>query len=89
MNPARYHVPSPGFVSTEKFLRAQADAYQLKRSLGVFERTMMGIGAIIGTGIFVLTVKAAAGTFRALGAGGSVTITWLVGGFSCALAALF
>ena len=28
---------------------------QLKRNLGVFELTMMGIGVIIGSGIFVIT----------------------------------
>ena len=32
----------------------------LKRSLGVFDLTMLGIGAIIGTAIFVLTGEAAA-----------------------------
>ena len=69
-------------------LLAQADASQLKRSLGVFELTMMGIGAIIGTGIFVLTGKAAAGTEHALGAGPALTISFMVTGLACALAAL-
>ncbi len=69
-------------------LMAQAEASQLKRSLGVFELTMMGIGAIIGTGIFVLTGKAAAGTEHALGAGPALTISFMVTGFACALAAL-
>ena len=59
-------------------LIAQADASQLKRSLGVFELTMMGIGAIIGTGIFVLTGKAAAGTEHALGAGPALTISFML-----------
>ena len=31
----------------------------LKRQLGAFDLTMLGIGAIIGTGIFVLTSVAA------------------------------
>ncbi len=69
-------------------LLAQADASQLKRSLGVFELTMLGIGAIIGTGIFVLTGKAAAGTEHALGAGPALTISFVVTGLACALAAL-
>ena len=69
-------------------LIAQAEASQLKRSLGVFELTMLGIGAIIGTGIFVLTGKAAAGTEHALGAGPALTISFMVTGFACALAAL-
>src|SRR5688572_8389744 len=69
-------------------LTLQAESSQLKRSLGVFELTMMGIGAIIGTGIFVLTGKAAAGTEHALGAGPALTISFMVTGFACALAAL-
>ena len=69
-------------------LLSQANSSQLKRSLGVFELTMMGIGAIIGTGIFVLTGKAAAGTEHALGAGPALTISFVVTGFACALAAL-
>ncbi|MGG6440647.1 amino acid permease, partial [Saccharococcus caldoxylosilyticus] len=32
----------------------------LKKDLGAFDLTMLGIGAIIGTGIFVLTGVAAA-----------------------------
>lgn len=69
-------------------LIAQAEASTLKRSLGTFELTMLGIGAIIGTGIFVLTGKAAAGTEHALGAGPALTISFMVTGFACALAAL-
>ena len=69
-------------------LLIQAGNSKLKRSLGVFELTMLGIGAIIGTGIFVLTGKAAAGTEHALGAGPALTISFVVTGFACALAAL-
>lgn len=36
-------------------LRKESEESTLKRSLGVFDLTMLGIGAIIGTGIFVLT----------------------------------
>src|SRR5687768_15107578 len=73
---------------THAELTAQAEASTLKRSLGTFELTMLGIGAIIGTGIFVLTGKAAAGTEHALGAGPALTISFMVTGFACALAAL-
>ncbi len=69
-------------------LMAQAEASTLKRSLGTFELTMLGIGAIIGTGIFVLTGKAAVGTEHALGAGPALTISFMVTGFACAMAAL-
>ena len=69
-------------------LLAQAANSTLKRSLGVFELTMLGIGAIIGTGIFVLTGVAAAGTHDVLGAGPALTISFMVTGLACALAAL-
>ena len=36
-----------------------AEKKSLKRQLGAFQLTMLGIGAIIGTGIFVLTAEAA------------------------------
>ena len=34
---------------------ATAERKSLHRSLGAFQLTMLGVGAIIGTGIFVLT----------------------------------
>ena len=69
-------------------LVAEAAASPLKRSLGVFELTMLGIGAIIGTGIFVLTGEAAAGTEHAVGAGPALTISFVITGLACAFAAL-
>src|SRR5579883_366548 len=55
----------------------------LKRSLGPWALTAMGIGAIIGTGIFVLT-----GVASATRAGPSLTISFVVAGIVSALAAL-
>lgn len=55
----------------------------LKRSLGPWALTAMGIGAIIGTGIFVLT-----GVASATRAGPSITFSFVVAGFVSALAAL-
>jgi APA family basic amino acid/polyamine antiporter len=55
----------------------------LKRSLGPWSLTAMGIGAIIGTGIFVLT-----GVASATRAGPSLTISFVVAGIVSALAAL-
>ncbi|PWK14849.1 amino acid permease [Tumebacillus permanentifrigoris] len=54
----------------------------LKKSLGTWDLVMMGIGAIIGTGIFVLTGKGA------LTAGPALIISFLVAGFACALCGL-
>jgi len=67
-------------------LRAQADevgAHSLKRSLGPLNLTTLGIGAIIGAGIFVLTGQAAA-----LHAGPAVPISMILVGIACAFAGL-
>jgi basic amino acid/polyamine antiporter, APA family len=54
----------------------------LKRSLGPWALTAMGVGAIIGTGIFVLT-----GVGSATRAGPALTISFIVAGFVSVLAA--
>ena len=55
----------------------------LKRTLGKWSLTAMGIGAIIGTGIFVFT-----GVASATRSGPSITISFVVAGIVSALAAL-
>jgi APA family basic amino acid/polyamine antiporter len=55
----------------------------LKRCLSAFDLTVLGIGAIIGTGIFVLTGITAATT-----AGPAVVLSFVVAGLACAFAAL-
>jgi APA family basic amino acid/polyamine antiporter len=55
----------------------------LKRTLGAFNLIMLGIGAIIGTGIFTLTGLAAADH-----AGPGVVYSFVIGGILCALAGL-
>jgi APA family basic amino acid/polyamine antiporter len=55
----------------------------LKRSLGPWALTAMGIGAIIGTGIFVLV-----GVGSATRAGPSLTLSFVIAGVVSALAAL-
>jgi APA family basic amino acid/polyamine antiporter len=42
-----------------KLILETAEKKSLKRQLGAFDLTMLGIGAVIGTGIFVLTAVAA------------------------------
>lgn len=59
-----------------------AERRGLKRQLGAFDLTMLGIGAIIGTGIFVLTSVAADK------AGPGMMFSFVIAGFVCALAAL-
>lgn len=55
----------------------------LKRCLSAFDLTLLGIGAIIGTGIFVLTGIAAANQ-----AGPAVVLSFVIAGVACAFAAL-
>ena len=64
----------------------QADALtdqRLKRALGATNLTMLGIGAIIGTGIFVLT-----GTVAAQNAGPAVILSFVLAGVASIFAAL-
>ena len=55
----------------------------LKRTLGSFDLIALGIGAIIGAGLFVRTAAAAANN-----AGPSVTIGFVVAALGCAFAGL-
>ena len=57
--------------------------YTLKRGLGPIGLTSLGVGSIIGAGIFVLTGQAAA-----THAGPAIVISFILAGVVCALAAL-
>lgn len=59
-----------------------AEKKSLKRQLGAFQLTMLGIGAIIGTGIFVLTAEAGQK------AGPGMMVAFIIAAVVCALAAL-
>src|SRR5688500_17191574 len=60
-----------------------AEGHGLKRTLGAFNLTMLGIGAIIGAGIFSLT-----GTAAANFAGPGIAYSFVIGGILCAFAGL-
>ena len=55
----------------------------LKRTLTALDLTLLGIGAIIGTGIFVLT-----GTAAANQAGPGIVLSYVIAGLACGFAAL-
>lgn len=57
--------------------------HQMPRVLGAWHLTLLGIGAVIGAGIFVLTGQAAA-TY----AGPSIALSFVISGLACAFAAL-
>jgi len=59
-----------------------AERKSLKRTLGAFQLTMLGVGAVIGTGIFVLTAEAAQK------AGPGMLLAFVIAGFVCAVTAL-
>jgi APA family basic amino acid/polyamine antiporter len=69
--------------SLETLLAEMAGENRLRRVLGPVALTALGVGAIIGAGIFVITGAAAASK-----AGPAVMISFLVAGLGCALAAL-
>jgi APA family basic amino acid/polyamine antiporter len=59
------------------------DGVPLKRSLSAISLVSLGIGDIIGAGIFVLTGHAAAAN-----AGPAITLSYVLAGFACAFAGL-
>ncbi len=59
------------------------DGFGLRRVLGPLDLTLLGIGAIIGAGIFVLT-----GVAAATQAGPGIVLSYLVAGSACAFSAL-
>jgi APA family basic amino acid/polyamine antiporter len=66
----------------DQMMAASGKPGGLKKVLGPFDLILMGIGAVIGTGIFVLT-----GT-GAVTAGPSLTLSFIIAGVCCGLAAL-
>lgn len=65
-----------------KPVATEQESFGLKRCLGFWDLTLLGIGAIIGTGIFVLTGLAAATT-----SGPAVVLSFVVAGIACTFAA--
>ena len=77
-----------GLWSTKSITELQAEAaveneHSLKRTLGAWNLTLLGIGAIIGAGIFVLTGNAAAQY-----AGPAVVLSMIAAGMACLFAGL-
>lgn len=77
--------PYKAFVrrKSSEQLAAQFEGEALKRSLGPANLISLGVGCIIGTGIFVLTGQAAANF-----AGPAIILSFVVAGLACAFAGL-
>src|SRR5213596_741486 len=68
--------------SLETLLKEMEGENRLRRVLGPIALTALGVGAIIGAGIFVTTGETAANK-----AGPAVMLSYMVAGLGCALAA--
>src|SRR3979409_445016 len=64
-------------------LHAEAEGGLLRRSLGPWNLTALGIGSIIGTGIFVLT-----GTAASQNAGPALVLSMIISAVGCAFSGL-
>ncbi len=62
--------------------------FSLKRTLGAFNITLLGIGAIIGAGIFATVGTAAAGDAARPGAGPSLMLSFVITAVVCGFTAL-
>jgi basic amino acid/polyamine antiporter, APA family len=69
-------------------LQERARTTNLRRSLGRWDLAALGIGGIIGAGIFATTGSAIAGGADHLGAGPAIALSFVVTAVACALAAL-
>ena len=83
--------PSPTVSLTEQMLRrrpimgapvAHGAAQELKRTIGVFQLTMFGVGATVGTGIFFVLSEAVPQ------AGPAVLLSFVLAGVAAGLAAI-
>ncbi len=68
---------------TKQIISHNNESKVLKRCLSQWDLAFLGVGAIIGTGIFVLTGIAAATL-----AGPAIILSFIIAGFACAFAAL-
>ncbi|MDP9121008.1 MAG: amino acid permease, partial [Acidobacteriota bacterium] len=67
---------------------AEASETSLRRTLGPVQLTLLGIGAIIGAGIFSTVGTAAAGGADHLGAGPALVVSFVITAITCGFAAL-
>ncbi len=66
----------------------QANDGGLKKTLGAFDLIILGVGAIIGSGIFTVVGIAAAGSAESAGAGPGLVISMILASLACVFSAL-
>jgi len=69
-------------------VESEAPEQRLKRALGAFDVVMLGIGAIVGAGIFATIGTAAAGDATRPGAGPALILSFVLTAVACGFAAL-
>ena len=69
--------------NVDELLDNKSGSGQLKKTLGGFDLMMLGVGAIVGTGIFILP-----GTVAAIHSGPAIIFSFIIAAFVCALAAM-
>jgi basic amino acid/polyamine antiporter, APA family len=74
--------------SLDAILREAESGAKLRRVLGPFHVTMIGIGAIIGAGIFAMVGEAAVGASSGSPAGPALILSFLLTAVACGFAAL-
>src|SRR5574344_1144670 len=67
---------------------AVAKSEGLEKTLGVWDLIVLGIGAIIGSGIFAVVGIAAAGGADSVGAGPALIVSMIIAAFVCVFGAL-
>jgi basic amino acid/polyamine antiporter, APA family len=67
---------------------SERSGQQLKRTLGPLQLTSLGVGAIIGAGLFSTVGTAAAGGADHLGAGPAIVLSFVLTAIACGFAAL-
>ena len=72
----------------ELVAESEHSEHRLKKALGPVDVTALGIGAIIGAGIFATIGTAAAGDATRLGAGPGLILSFILTGIACGFAAL-
>jgi len=92
MHPLWAKVSAAGLFRTKSVDRVLADAqgprHGLRRALGPVHLTLLGVGAIVGAGIFAQVGTAAAGNEDHLGAGPALIVSFALTGLACLFTAL-
>lgn len=71
------------FFRKKKFHLETSGEHHLNKTLGAFDLTMLGVGAVVGAGIFILP-----GQIASITAGPGIIISFIIAGLACCLAAL-